>query len=48
MWLVLAANVCYSVGAFLLCSRLIEGMGAMFVRAKLFGRDLNKDSDEKV
>lgn len=41
-------SVLYSVAAHVLCHRLIHSTKDMFVKARMFGRDLNKTSDDKV
>ena len=46
--MLVAVSAAASVGAYLVCCRLIAGMSDMFTRAGLFGRDLNKTSDAKV
>ena len=46
--MLVAVSAAASVGAYLVCCRLIAGMSDMFTRAGLFGRDLNKTSDDKV
>ena len=48
MWPVVLLSVGYSIGAHLLCYKLVFSTRDMFIRAGMFGKDLNKNSEEKV
>ena len=41
-------SVFYSLIAHFLCYRVIENMKDVFIKAGMFGKDLNKTSEEKV
>lgn len=43
-----AINIVISTGAYFLTVNLIPGLKAMFLKANLYGVDLNKKSSEKM
>ncbi len=46
--IVLGISFVYSVGAYLLSNMLIVSTRDMFIKAGMFGKDLNKTSEAKV
>ena len=48
IWLPLILNTIMSVGAYLITLRLIPKLRETFIRANLFGIDMNKRTSDKV
>lgn len=48
LWLPLCVNLIMSIGSYYLTQRLIPKLRDMFLKANLFGIDMNKNTKDKM
>ena len=48
LWVQITVNIIISVGAFVATTRLIPKLKDMFLKANLFGIDVNKNTRDKM